>query len=204
VRLRVDRAIRLGPDEVEPSDMAVCDHGRLSEPGRAEAVRVNGRVDIRSALAIRRILVGHHHLAGRPYRGVAVVAVAGPGNVLGRAEASELAEPGHWCPECLNLVSGGAREADPNAVRPDRDRRLVAELGLEVRNLRERATAVGGERDEDVAVGVDEVRHPEVSEAVPGELLIAADLPERVAGRADYSSRPRLAGVEGHAHCQPS
>ena len=35
IRLRVDRAVRLSCDEVEPSDMAVYDQGRLAEPGRA-------------------------------------------------------------------------------------------------------------------------------------------------------------------------
>ena len=66
--------------------------GHYESIGRASGtIRVDGRIDVRPALAVRRILVGHHHLAGRPHHGVAVVAVTGAGNVLRRGEAPELA-----------------------------------------------------------------------------------------------------------------
>src|SRR5207248_8588475 len=126
----VERRIGLRGDEVKPADMAVRGEATRTESGRTQAVRVDGRLDVRSALAVHRILVGHHHLTGRADGSVAVIAVAmGAGNVLGRTEASELAEPGDVCPECLNLLSGRGRVADPNAVRAICDRWLVAELG---------------------------------------------------------------------------
>src|SRR2546430_13041302 len=57
------------------------------------------------------------------------------------------------CPKCLDLVSGGARVADPDAVRPYRDRGLVA-VRHDVADFGERAAPVGGKRDKDVAAGV--------------------------------------------------
>src|SRR5262249_2550592 len=126
VRLGVDRAVGLSCDEVEASDAAVGDKRRLPETGRAQAVRIDSRIDVGAALAIDRILVGHHDLARGTDGRVAVVTVAGTGDVLRGAESPEPAEPGDGRPKRLNLLSRRTRVTDPDAVRADRDRRLVA------------------------------------------------------------------------------
>ena len=92
-----------------------------SVPASAQTVRIDRRVDVGSALAVVRVLVGDHHLAGRPDGGVAVVAVPGAGDVLGDTETPELPETGDSRSECLDLLSRRARVADPDAVRPDCD-----------------------------------------------------------------------------------
>src|SRR6266567_5810661 len=93
VRLGVDRTIRLGGNEVETPDRAVSQELRIGETARLQPVGVDRGVDVRAALAVGLVLVGHHDLPVRPYRRVAEVAAAGGrGDTLRRAERPERAE----------------------------------------------------------------------------------------------------------------
>src|SRR5439155_17451692 len=71
--------------------------------------------------------------------------------------------------------------------------------GDDLRHLRERETAIRRDGDGDVSVRVEQIDHPEVPEAVPRQLLVAADLPELATG-SDALSGPGLSAIEGDAH----
>src|SRR6476659_10423201 len=148
----VDRPIWLSRDGVEPAYGAVCDEDRRVEAGPAEAVGVHRREDVGSTLSTFVLLVRHHHLTARPDGGIAVIPVpTRVGNVLGRSEAAVLAEPRARGSERVDLLPRGGRIADPDAIRSNGDRRLIA-AGRDVRDLCERHSAVGRESEEDVEV----------------------------------------------------
>ena len=63
-------------------------------------------------------------------------------------------------------------------VAPERAVLPVGVVGTFSATLANESPAVSGQGDEDIAIRVAQVGHPQVAEGVPGKLLVAADLPQ--------------------------